>query len=98
MCIRDSIRAIHLTDALRLDNRPLMGLGSDHRAHADALSCWDGLAHRLGIRIDLSDERDAFLRLRFDRPTHEIAERLVRVPHIGRLDLFRVQMCIRDRL
>ena len=55
------IRTIHLTDALRLDNRPLMGLGSDHRAHADALSCRDGLAHRLGIGIDLSDERNLSL-------------------------------------
>lgn len=85
------IRTIHLTDALRLYNGPLVSLSGDHRAHADALSSWDGLTHRLGIRIDLSDERNTFLCLRFDRPAHEVTERFVRVPHIGRLDLFRVR-------
>lgn len=59
------IRTIHLTDALRLYNGPLVSLSGDHRAHADALSSWDGLTHRLGIRIDLSDERNTFLCLRF---------------------------------
>lgn len=59
------IRTIHLANALRLYNGPLVSLSGDHRAHADALSSWDGLTHRLGIRIDLSDERNTFLCLRF---------------------------------
>lgn len=34
------IRTIHLANALRLYNGPLVSLSGDHRAHADALSSW----------------------------------------------------------